>query len=81
MPNQLEMAEIHAILTLDARSGSSRRIARELEVHRQTVARCVRRAAAYNGPAPSKPPQPPLAPALPQILSAPASPSLNPSIP
>lgn len=45
MANHLKMAEIHAILTLRARGWSFRRIARELGIHRETVAGYVRRAA------------------------------------
>jgi len=41
MANQLKMAEIHCILALRARGWSFRRIARELGVHRETVARYV----------------------------------------
>ena len=39
MANQLKMAEIQSILTLRTRGWSFRRIARELGVHRETVAR------------------------------------------
>ncbi len=62
MANQLKMAEIHAILTLCVRGWSFRRIARELGIHRETVARYVRRARPASkpsnapiGPAPPKP--------------------------
>jgi len=44
MANQLKMAEIHSILTLRTRGWSFRRIARELGVHRETVARYVQQA-------------------------------------
>jgi transposase len=46
MANQLKMAEIHSILTLRTRGWSFRRIAHELGVHRETVARYVQRAGA-----------------------------------
>lgn len=39
MANQLKMAMIHAIITLLERGWSHRRIARELGIHRETVAR------------------------------------------
>lgn len=39
MANVLKMAKVHSILTLHARGWSQRRIARELGVHRETVAR------------------------------------------
>lgn len=42
MANQLRVAQIHSILTLYERGWSCRRIARELGVHRETVARHVR---------------------------------------
>lgn len=51
MANQLKMAEIHSILTLRARGWSFRRIARELGVHRETVARYVQLAGAPAKPA------------------------------
>lgn len=51
MANQLKMAEIHSILTLRTRGWSFRRIARELGVHRETVARYVQRAQAPAKPA------------------------------
>ncbi len=51
MANQLKMAKIHAILALLERGWSSRRIARELGVHRETVSRYVReREKAQNQP-------------------------------
>lgn len=42
MANQLRVAQIHSILTLYERGWSCRRIARELGIHRETVARHVR---------------------------------------
>jgi IS30 family transposase len=39
MANQLKMAMVHAIITLLERGWSYRRIARELGLHRETVAR------------------------------------------
>ena len=66
MANQLKMAEIHAILTLRARGWSFRRIARELGVHRETVARYVQRARQAakpaNAPIGRSPPKPANAP-------------------
>ena len=41
MANRLKMAKVHSIQTLHARAWSQRRIARELGVHRETVARYV----------------------------------------
>jgi len=43
MANQLEMAKVNVILNLRQRGWSFRKIARELGVHRETVARYVRR--------------------------------------
>ena len=42
MANQLKMAKVHSIQTLHSRGWSQRRIARELGVQRETVARYVR---------------------------------------
>ena len=50
MANQLKMAMVNAILTLKQRGWSQRRIARELGIDRETVARYV-----HLGPADSKP--------------------------
>jgi IS30 family transposase len=44
MANQLKMAKIDAILHLHEQEWSNRRIARELGVHRDTVARVIRTA-------------------------------------
>ena len=41
MVNELEMADVQAIIALHGRGWSDRRIARELGVHRETVARHV----------------------------------------
>ena len=41
MANQLEMAMVNAILTLKQRGWSQRRIARELGIDRETVAKYV----------------------------------------
>ncbi len=71
MANHLKMAEIHAILTLRARGWSFRRIARELGVHRETVARYVGRAAACTGADPPKPANAPTGPAPPKPAKAP----------
>jgi transposase len=58
MANALKMAKVHSIQTLRARGWSRRRIARELGVHRETVARYVQLAehrprAGPDGPGPS----------------------------
>jgi transposase len=53
MANQLKMAQIHAIQVLRARHWSQRRIARELGIHRETVARHLR--LAREGPVPDTP--------------------------
>lgn len=45
MANRLKMAEVQAIQTLLARGGSRRRIARELNIDRETVGRYARLAA------------------------------------
>jgi len=42
MPNQLKMSKIQSILALRKQGWTFTRIARELGVHRQTVARCIR---------------------------------------
>ena len=42
MANRLKAATVHSILTLRQRGWSYRRIARELGIHRETVARYVR---------------------------------------
>jgi len=63
MANRLEMAKVNAILKLRERGWSLRRIARELGIHRETVARYVRQhqlvtskpATAPTGSAVSKP--------------------------
>ena len=55
MSNQLKMATIQAILSLRAQRWSFRRIARELGIHRDTVARYVRVAEANPAKAPLGP--------------------------
>ncbi|MGH7584606.1 MAG: IS21 family transposase, partial [Gemmatimonadales bacterium] len=55
MANQLKMAEVQAILTLHQHGWSDRRIARELEVHRETVGKHVRQAAAAESKPASAP--------------------------
>jgi transposase len=55
MANRLKMAEQQAIIALARRGWSYRRIARELGVHRETVARYVHWAATGLGPDPPKP--------------------------
>jgi len=66
MANLLKVAEVHSIVTLRQRGWSLRRIARELGIHRDTVARHVRLAQAGqnppNPPAGSGPPKPANAP-------------------
>ena len=51
MANQLKMADIQAILSLDAQGWSHRSIAARLGVHRETVSRYVRLAAGSSKPA------------------------------
>ncbi len=69
MANRLKMALVHSILALRARGWSYRRIARELGVHRETVARHVKLAAmqeestALPAGKASGPPESPLGPA------------------
>lgn len=55
MANVLKMAKVHAIQALHARGWSQRRIARELGVHRETVATYLRRAGEAAGRAPPIP--------------------------
>jgi transposase len=55
MANRLKMAPQHAIVVLARRGWSFRRIARELGVHRDTVAEYVRRAAQCGPPIDSNP--------------------------
>ena len=50
MANHLKMAQVHAIQVLRTRGWSFRRMARELGVHRDTVARYVRLAEAGAEP-------------------------------
>jgi transposase len=68
MANTLKMAEVYAIYALLERGWSRRRIARELGIDRETVARYARRAAASGGAPPGAPlgcgpPNPAMAPA------------------
>jgi len=51
MANQLKMSIVQAILSLHAQGWSQRAIAKRLEVHRETVSRHIRRAAAGPRPA------------------------------
>ena len=55
MANRLKVAQQQAIIALAQRGWSYRRIARELGVHRETVALCVRRAAGADPPKPAIP--------------------------
>ncbi len=59
MANQLRMADIQAILTLHQRGWRNRRIARELNIDRETVAKYIRASACV-----SKPAKAPLGPAI-----------------
>ena len=52
MANRLKMAKVHAIQILQSRGWSQRRIARELGVHRDTVARHVHEGLEAAGPGP-----------------------------
>ena len=60
MANRLKMAQVHAIQVLRDQNWSQRRIARELGIHRDTVARYLR--LSREGP-PAKPPGSPSKPA------------------
>jgi len=51
MANQLKMADRQAIVALHKRGWRNRRIARELEVDREAVAKCIRAAACASKPA------------------------------
>jgi hypothetical protein len=51
MANQLKKAVVHAILTLKQLGWSQRRIAEELRIDRETVARCVHSPLADSKPA------------------------------
>jgi transposase len=55
MANRLKMAKVHSIQTLHARGWSQRRIARELGIHRETVARYVQLAAGGSRDGPESP--------------------------
>jgi transposase len=84
MSNQLKMAVIETILTLRQRGWSQRRIARELDLDRETVGRYLRQAA----PAPAAPPadnpgpnnpKPAIAPSGSNLSDAAAKPAIAPS--
>ena len=51
MANQLKVAKVLSIQALHARGRSQRRIARELGIHRETVARHLQEASKPAGPA------------------------------
>jgi DNA-binding transcriptional MocR family regulator len=51
MANQLKMAQIDTILALHRRCWSNRRIAKELGIHRETVARHIEEASRQSKPA------------------------------
>jgi transposase len=51
MANELKMAQIDTILALHRRRWSNRRIAKELGIHRETVARHIQEAASQSKPA------------------------------
>lgn len=55
MANRLKMAKVHSIQTLHARGWSQRRIARELGIHRETVARYVQLATGGQRDGPESP--------------------------
>src|SRR5208283_3124966 len=74
MANQLTMADIQAILTLHKRGWRNRRIARELNVDRETVAKYIRASAWDSKPAKApigSDPKPANAPLGSEIVSAP----------
>jgi IS30 family transposase len=71
MGNQLKMAFIDSIFTLHQRGWSQRRIARELGIHRETVAQYLQ-----QGPPESKPA---IAPVGSEAVSAESKPALRPS--
>ena len=58
MANDLEVAKVHSIQTLRERSWSQRRIARELGIDREMVARQLRLAAEVPKPAKAPPGSP-----------------------
>lgn len=74
MANQLKMAVVHAILTLKRLGWSGRRIAQELGIDRETVARYV-----HSPPADSKPATNPIpgSEAVPEVIAG-AKPASNP---
>src|SRR5262245_39689572 len=80
MANQLKMGVIDSIFTLHRRGWSVRRIARELGIHRETVARYLRHGSAGSKPANApigaegvdgdpKPANAPIGPAAPSAAS------------
>jgi hypothetical protein len=79
MANHLKMATIDSILLLHARGWSSRRIARHLGIHRDTVSRCLKQskqARALIGSAQSKLGQAPIGsedPVMPSLVPATAA--------
>jgi hypothetical protein len=76
MANRLKMATVHSILTLHERGWSARRIARELQVNRQTVSRHVRLAKQATSAEPgdgSNPAHAPISPAGESALPNPAN--------
>ena len=70
MANRLKMAIVQSILSLHAQGWSARRIAKALEVHRDTVSRYVRTAAL----AAPKPANAPISPGRVPVDSKPATP-------
>jgi transposase len=68
MANQLTMADIDTIRTLHARGWSQRRIARELDIHRDTVARYLQ-----GGDEPAKPANAPPGSDAPEAEAKPAN--------
>ena len=62
MANRLKMATVQSILTLHERGWSARRIARELQVNRESVSRHVRLATSADLSAGSNPADAPIVP-------------------
>jgi hypothetical protein len=72
MANLLKMAIVQSILSLHAQGWSARRIAKALEVHRDTVSRYIRLAG-------SAAPKPAIAPILPDRVSGDSKPATPPT--
>jgi transposase len=79
MANQLKMAQVQAIIELHRRGWSQRRIAQELGIDRETVARYVRPCSAGESNPAKVPAGPPLIAAVPetgQTRIAPGAPTV-----